>query len=200
MHQHRQHLDALLVIAALLPRPYRAFDNRVDDLEMRRVESERDVHVAAGGLHVGGEALVILDVAGALQLVEVVITLELFKQLFGRLAENIDEYVDAAAVRHADDDLVNPGGTALVNQVVEHRDQAVAALEREALLADVACVQVALDALSTGQLLEDRQPLLVAERPGNHVVLKVLTKPEPLPRAGDVRKLDRRFAAIDGPE
>ncbi len=71
----------------------------------------------------------ILDVARAPQFVEVVVALELLEKLLRRLAEDIDEDVDSAAVRHADDDLVNPRRAALVDQVIQHRNEAVAAFE-----------------------------------------------------------------------
>ncbi len=101
---------------------------------------------------------------------------------------------------HANDDLVNPCHTTPVDQVVEHRDQAVSALEREPLLPDVTRVQVALDTLGTGQLLEDGAPFLVTERGVDHVVLEVLAQPQALTRPGYMRKFDRRLAAINGPE
>ena len=52
---------------------------------------------------------------------------------------------------------------AAADQGVEHRDQAVAAFQREALLADVAGMQVALQAVGRGQTLEHATLFLVAE-------------------------------------
>ena len=45
--QHRQHLVAPLVAAPVLARADAAFDHRIDDLEVRRIERERHVHRAA---------------------------------------------------------------------------------------------------------------------------------------------------------
>ena len=53
-----------------------------------------------------------------------------------------------------------PADAGVLDQVVEHRDQRVAAFAREALLADVLRVQVALERLRGGQALED-VPLLL---------------------------------------
>ena len=47
-----------------------------------------------------------------------------------------------------------PLSPAATHQVVEHRDQAVAAFQREALLADVLGVQVALQAFGRGEAVE----------------------------------------------
>ena len=76
---------------------------------MRGIERERDVHVAGRRLQVRRESLVILDVARAAQLLEVVLSLELAEQILRRLAEQIHQHVEAAAMRHADDDLFDAG-------------------------------------------------------------------------------------------
>ena len=95
------------VAAPLLPRPHRAFDHRIHDLEVRGIEGERHMHVARRGLQVGGEALVVLHVARAAQLLQVVLSLELGEQILGRLAEQVHQHVEPAAMRHADDGLLD---------------------------------------------------------------------------------------------
>src|SRR2546430_7683769 len=49
--------------------------------------------------------------------------------------------------RHADDHFLDAGGAASLYEVIEQRNERIRALEREALLADVLGVQVALEAL-----------------------------------------------------
>ena len=93
--QHRQHLLAERVAAAILARAHRAFDDGIDDLEVRRIERERDVDVAARRAHVGRITLVVLDVARALEPRQVVRALELGEQIRRRLAEHVDEHVQA---------------------------------------------------------------------------------------------------------
>ena len=68
-------------------------------------------------------------------------------------------------MRHADYDLVNTRLATLLYQVVEHWNQALPALEREALLADVAGVQVTLDAFCARKLIEYPESFLA----GQHV-------------------------------
>ena len=67
-------------------------------------------------------------------------------------------------MRHADHELPDARLAAALDQVVQHRDQAVAALEGETLLPDVASVQIALDALGTRQLFEYPPPLVFGQR------------------------------------
>ena len=50
---------------------------------------------------------------------EVVGALELGEQLRRRLAEQIDEHVEAAAMRHADDHLLDAGVARALDQIIE---------------------------------------------------------------------------------
>src|SRR5208282_3825483 len=63
--QYRYDLFAHGVIAPLLARPYRAFHNRVDDFQMRRIEGECHVHVATWRAQIGRKPLVVFDVTGS---------------------------------------------------------------------------------------------------------------------------------------
>ena len=58
-------------------------------------------------------------------------------------------------MRHADDAFFDALLAAALDQIVDQRDQRVAAFEREALLADVLGMQVALEALGRRQLPEE---------------------------------------------
>ena len=74
---------------------------------------------------VGREAQVVLDVAG--RQVGVVLALELGEQVLGHLAQRIDQHVQPAAVRHADDHFLHAAGARALHQLVEQRDQRFAA-------------------------------------------------------------------------
>ncbi len=77
------------------------------------------------------------------------------------------------------------------------RDQSIAAFEREALLADVLGVQVALEAFGRGQLPEDVAPLLGAEAPAQAPFLELILQPDALLRVGHVGELGADVAAVD---
>ena len=86
----------------------------------------------------------------------VVLAFEFVEQHRWRLAEHVHQHVEAAAMRHADDALFD----ALLHRRCwirssMQRNQRIAAFEREALLADVLGVQVALETLGRRQLPED---------------------------------------------
>ena len=105
VHDDREHRVAFGVATAVQAGLDRAFDHRVDDLEVRRVEGQAQVHRAAVGRHVAREALVVLHVARRQVLGGGVV--ELGEQFLGRLAQGVDQHVQAAAVGHADDDLLH---------------------------------------------------------------------------------------------
>src|SRR5690606_16442598 len=105
--------------------------------------------------------------------------------------------VQPAAVRHADHDLLHALLASALNQLVENRNQRLAALEREPLLADVPSVQIPLDAFGSGQAREDAATLVRAERPARPSGLELLPEPQTLPGTGNVRELRRELAAID---
>ena len=158
---HRQHRVAFVVAAPIEARLHRALDHRIDDLEVRRVERQAEVHRAARRRDVAREALVVLDVARRQVLGRRVV--ELGEQVLRHLAERVDEHVETAAVRHADDDLLHALAAGALDELVHRGDEALAALEREALLADVLGVQVALEPFGRGQPVEDVDLLLGAE-------------------------------------
>ena len=61
--EHRHHLVPGWVVAPVLPRAHRAFNDWVDDFEVRRVEGQREMHRTAGRDDVGRKPLVVLDVS-----------------------------------------------------------------------------------------------------------------------------------------
>jgi hypothetical protein len=99
---------------------------------------------------------------------------ELQEQILRHLAEHVHKDVEAPAMRHADDDLLRAIGAGALDELVDRRDQALAAFEREALLADVLGVEVALEVLGLGELAQqmllriDRGPASTGDAIGSH--------------------------------
>ncbi len=153
MHQHRQHLLAFGVAAAFLAGAGAALDHRVDDFQVGGVEGQRQVDRAAAGGQVARETVVVLHVAVGQAFG--VLALEFGEQVAGHLAHDVHEQVQAAAVGHADHDFLDAVFTGVVHHFIHRGDEAFAAFQREALLADVLGVQEALEAFGLGQLLQD---------------------------------------------
>ena len=108
---------------------------------------------------VGREAEVVLDVAVAADGLGQVVALELVEDHSVGLVEDVGQDVEPAAVRHAHDDFADPGRAGALDDGVEQRDQHLAPLEREPLLADVVLLQERLEELGRVQLVDD-PPLL----------------------------------------
>ncbi len=142
----------------------------------------------------------VLDVARALELLQVVLALEFREQRRRRLAEHVDQHVQPAAMRHAEDDVFHALRAAGLDDVLEQRDQAVAALERKALLRRVARREIALEALRHRQVPQDVPALVHRKRLAHAADLEVLLQPQALGLVRHVRELGADRAAVDVPE
>jgi len=58
-----------------------------------------------------------------------VVAFELLEQHRRRLAEDVDQHVEPAPVRHADHDFLDAVGSCVQHGLVQQRDQAVAAFQ-----------------------------------------------------------------------
>ena len=134
----------------------------------------------------------VLHVAGALHALGIEIALELGEDLAVGLADDVGEDVQPAPVGHPEHRLLDAALGRLVQDGVEQRDRRLGPLEAEALLADVAGVQEALEGLGRVQALEDVVLLLGREGAGH--ALDVLLDPSLLLGILDVHVLD-----ADGP-
>ena len=185
---HRHHLVTADCAAAALARIDGADHHGVHDLEVRGVERERQPARPARGRHVRRVAHVVLDVAG--REVLRLLALEFLEQHLRRLAEDVDQHVEAAAVRHADDDFVHAAGAGDAHQFVHGDDRRFTAFEREALLADVTGVQVAFERLGGGQAFEEALLLLGGVGRAGAGRFEALLQPALLGNRADVHVLD----------
>ena len=90
-----------------------------------------------------------------MRLRRVQVALELGEDLRVRLADDVGQHVEPAAVRHADDDLVEPVLGGLVDRGVHHRDDGLGALQRKPLLPNVFGRQEGLERLRGVELAQD---------------------------------------------
>ena len=194
--EHRQDLVARPVPAPHLPRPHRPLHDRIDDLQVRGVEREHDVGRAPLGLDVRGEAQVVLDVARTRTLFD--LSLELLEQQGGQLAENVDEDVEPPPVRHPDDDLAGGPGPGSLDDLVEQRDEALSAFEREPLLSRVAGVQEFFEAARRNHPSQDLA-LLLGGKPGPAArAFQALLHPALLTSTAEMRQLGADVGAVGG--
>ena len=197
VEQHRH--DRVALVAAVddvLLRARQAHDDRVDGLEVGRVGGQGDVDLAVAE-HLDVTALgaqVVLHVTGAAGLRRVHVALELGEDLRQGLADDVGQHVEAATVRHADDDLVEALTGRGVDGGVHQRDQRLGTLEGEALLADVLGLQEVLERLGGVELLQD--VLLLGVRRAGLAALDAVLQPLALVGVEDVGVLGADLEAV----
>ena len=187
--------SALILLGAHL-----AEHDGIDDFQMRGVRGQRQMHALAAERAVGGGAQMVLHVARALDLVGLRRTaLELVENGAVRLRHDAREYIQPAAMRHADDDLFDAEIAAALDDLLERRDHRLAAFEAETLRAGVLDLQEFLEALRLDELVENR---LFAERRELDPLLAAFDaalNPAALIDVGDVHILDADLGAVGLP-
>ena len=174
MHHHRRHEIAGVVAPPVLPGAHRALHHRRNDLQMRRVERQRHMHFAAGRFHVRGKPLVVFHVPHAgfhhapFKLVE---------EIARVLAQDVHQHVQTAPVRHADHRLHHAVGAEALQRLVQHGDEALAALQAKALGAGILGLQVLLQPLGGGEPFEQHALGIPAERRRRLSALQALPQP-----------------------
>ena len=171
VNQQRQAARAGAVGDAILLGAHAPLHDRVDPLEVAGVERQRHVHRVRSRIRRVGperaidrESQVVLHVAAARRIVRVDLVLELGEDLRRRLVQHVGEHVQAPAVGHADHDLDDARARRALDQPFQHRDQALGALQREALVAQELVLQELLEHLGADHLVQDPHPIRARQR------------------------------------
>ena len=197
--QERHHHGAVLGrgAALVLLGAHLAEHHRIDDLEMRGIGGERQMHPVAVELAVRGGAEMVFDVARALDLVGGRgAALELVEDGAVRLAHHLRQHAQAAAMRHAERDLLHAERAAALDDLLERGNHQFAAVETEALGAGELDVAEILEALRLDQLVEDGALALAGEADLLVGALDALLHPGLLGGVGDVHELHRQGLAV----
>ena len=189
------HQVPAVVPPAVLAGAHRALHHRPDDFQMGRIEGQRQVHLPAWGHDVGGEALMVLDIAGAH--LGGHLAVKLVKQVPRVLAQNVDQHVQAPAVGHADHGLQHSLGAEPLQQFVQAGNQGLAALQPKPLDARIAAMQVLLQPLGGGQPLQDGSLVRRRQPPVGALHLQAGLHPELLRGLGQMHVLGAHAAAIE---
>ena len=179
---------------AIHPRTHRTDDHRVNDLEVGRVERQRQMHVATWGREIRGEAHVVLHITGAPGFP--MLAGELVEQVLCAFAKHVDQHVEAAAVGHADDGLFAALLTGATDQLLEHGDHGVATFQREAFGSRELGAQIFLQPLGGGQALEETGLLFEGVAPLPFNGFETLLQPALLFRGGEVHVVGTYAAAV----
>ena len=171
--------------------------DRIDDFEMRRVRGQRQMDPVAVELAVGRGAEMIFDVAGAFDRIRIGgAALEFMEQRAMRLAHHLGQHVEAAAMRHAEHDLLYAEIAAALDDLLQRGDQRFSAVEAETLGARELDVAELFKAFGFDQLVQDRAAAFAGEADFLVRALDALLDPGLLRGVGDVHELDAERLAI----
>ena len=134
-----------------------ALHDWVHSLEVGRVgcKGDLDFTIAEHLQVLALGAQVVLHVTRAAELAALVVAVELAEDICQRLAHDIEQHIQTAAVRHAHDNLVEALARSGVDDGIQQRDEGLSTLEGEALLAHVFGLQEVLECLGGVDLLQD---------------------------------------------
>src|SRR6266850_4960871 len=139
----------------------------------------------------------VFDVAGTFDRVRIGrAALEFVKQRAVRLAHDLGQHVEPAAMRHAQNDFLHAEIATALDDLLERRDQRFSAVEAEALGAGELEVAEFLKAFGLDQLVQDRATALAGETDFLVRPLDALLDPGLLRRVGDVHEFDAERLAV----
>ena len=181
--------------------PGLAEHHRVDDLQVAGIRRQGQVDGIAVEGPVGRGAQVVLHIAGALDVRgQGRSALKLVEDHVVGLGHHRRQDVQAAPVGHADDDVLHAQGAAALDDLLQGRNRAFAAVEAEALGAGEALVQETLEAVGLDQLLQNGDLAFAGEDDLLVAAFDALLQPGLLPRIGDVHVLHGEVAAVGAPQ
>ena len=155
--QHRNHALALGIAEPVLLGAHDAFHHRIHGFQVARIRRHGDHDLACRSTSCGRRrAQVILHVARALRADGSMSPSNSEKICCQRLADDVGQHVQAAAMRHADRrSRGRRCAAARSSNLVQDRDRGLAAFQRESLLADEAGVQEVLELLGLDQPVQN---------------------------------------------
>ena len=141
----------------------------------------------------------ILDVARDDQFVGVIFSFKFTEKIAWRFTQNIYQYIKTATVGHPQNKLLDAVGATALDNLLQRRDQAFAALQRKAFLSHIFGVQVTFDTFSRRNVLEQLPPCVgrVSGRPVAEGGFDSGLQPSPFPCVSDVVVLRADRSAID---
>ncbi len=123
--------------------------------------------------------------------------LELADDRLIRLLQHVRQYIQSAAVCHADHDTGDALTACHIQQPVQHRHHHVRTFNRKTLLSQIRLVQEALEPLNFRQTLQHLALLLGIQRLQIALRFCRLTQPVALRRVLDMQELISHCAGVD---
>ena len=143
VQQDGQHLLPVDIVTPMLARAHRAFDHRIDDLQMRRIERQREMHAGRPAWRCRTENP---DGISRRPKSDVPYGYPRIRQTasLGSLPSVLTSTFRRPRCAMPITDSCHALCTGALQQMIQHRNQRVAAFQRKTLLSDILGVQIAL--------------------------------------------------------
>src|SRR5215471_2565942 len=175
--------------------------DRIDDLKMRWVRSQRKMDYVVIEFAVRRGAEMIFDVPGTFDLVgRRRAAFELVKNGAVRLGHHVGKNAEPAAMGHAERDVLHTQGAAAFDDLLERRNHRFPAVESKPLGAGEFEVAELLEPLGLDQLVEDRPLALAGEGDLLIGAFDACLNPALLLGIGNVHELDAERLTIGAPD
>src|SRR5580704_11521348 len=139
----------------------------------------------------------IFDIAGTFDVVgSEGATLEFIENRPVRLPHDLGKDIEAATVRHTEDDILDPQGAAALDDLLERGNHGFAAVQTETLRARVFDVEELLETLRLDELVEHRALALLGERNFLARAFDPPLQPTLFSRIGDMHEFEPNGAAV----
>ena len=198
MDEQRHDLRALDHVAQLVLLGARlAEHHRIGNFQMGGIGDEGQMHAVAVELAVRGGAQMVLHIARTIDGVGGKgAALEFVEDGAVRLAHDLGQHIEAAAMGHAQHDLLHTQRAAALDDLLQRGNHGLAAIKAEALGAGEAQIAEALEAFGLHELGEDGALALAGEGDGLVRSLDALLHPGLLDGVGHVHEFEGDGVAI----
>ena len=198
MDEERHNLRALDHVAQLVLLGARlAEHHRIGNFQMGGIGDEGQMYAVAVELAVRGRAQMILHIARTIDGVGGEgAALEFVEDGAVRLAHDLGQHIEAAAMGHAQHDLLHAQRAAALDDLLQRRDHGLAAIKAEALCAGETQVAETLEAFGLHELGENGALALAGEGDGLVRSLDALLHPGLLDGVGHMHEFEGDGVAI----
>ena len=195
MHEERHAARALMIAGTILLGAHPPKGDRRDEFQVTGIKAQRQVDCVPGiGLIVGAVPEMIFDVASKIRSIRVVDELAKYLAMF--FAEEVHQYIEPAAMGHAQHDFAQPGLRCASDDIFQQWEKAFTAFEGETSGADELAAGVLLEHRRADQLRQ--QPALLLRLENKTIAVRLDTLPQPFGGSLvlDVRELTTDRATI----
>ena len=141
MDQYGQYLVALLFRPQILQSTRNTFNHRIDRFQVTGVIDHKHADIPIPGFQIGQISVMVFHVPGTHHTYRIIGVGEFLEYFQIRLLEDIHQHIQASAVRHAQNNIVDTIDYGSLHQRIHHRNQSLSAFQGETSLPRVLLIE-----------------------------------------------------------